>query len=155
MTMATVDIKKEAYEDALKQIVKDTDILSKVCNEASPAIAKPIIEHLKSVSQDIQGGGVQTCAGLAANQLGYTYRIFVLLMPNGKYKAFVNPRILGGGPKIDYEEGCFSFPGKSTKTKRHKWVLVKADNLTGSLKLTGLQDIAFQHELDHLNGISI
>ena len=98
--------------------------------------------------------------GLAANQVGLLQRIFVLdadALGGGTTAVYVNPKILEGDGRLLHSEGCLSFPGVFVNMVRKSAVTVAAYDLEGSefvAKLDGLGAFAFQHELDHLNGIT-
>ena len=97
--------------------------------------------------------------GIAANQVGVIYRMFVMrdINTNRFYKCF-NPEILEQDGKTQVIEGCLSLPGKNYKVKRFKRVTVKYTNEHGLEhveKLTRAMGNIFQHELDHINGILI
>jgi len=68
----------------------------------------------------------------------------------------INPEILDmEGEEID-TEGCLSIPGIQGDVKRAAKVQVKALDRTGKTVTysgSGLLARAFQHEIDHLNGI--
>lgn len=58
--------------------------------------------------------------------------------------------------KVEYEEGCLSFPGLTEKISRYSKLLVKCNDLKGNtveFETDGLLAIAIQHEFDHLNGV--
>ena len=99
------------------------------------------------------------CLGLAANQIGYNSRIFVIKTPEG-YAAAINPEVvcMTGGRK-QYFEACLSRPGKEpVKVKRYKRVKLKLVNDKGEealLEFKGLAARIVQHEMDHLNGVLI
>jgi peptide deformylase len=57
---------------------------------------------------------------------------------------------------VDDEEGCLSFPGLYQKVKRAKTIKIQAYDLTGQLIEKVIHDLearAWQHEIDHLNGV--
>ncbi len=99
--------------------------------------------------------------GLAANQVGLLKRVFiidVLQKEDGKPhpEIYINPEILEKEGEIEHEEGCLSIPGYYAKVKRAEKIYIKALDKEGNpfeRELTGLHAIAFQHELDHLDGI--
>lgn len=107
--------------------------------------------------------------GLAANQVGNLSRIFVLDVmwrepdeEGAKKKIekspeiYVNPEIVSKQGTIEYEEGCLSIPKMYGMVKRSETIEVKYQDLKGAehrATLTELRAIAFQHELDHLNGV--
>jgi peptide deformylase len=70
--------------------------------------------------------------------------------------GLVNPVIVKtAGSQVGYE-GCLSKPGWVGEVERHEAVVVKGLNRHGKevrIKSTGFTARAFQHELDHLDGI--
>jgi peptide deformylase len=99
-------------------------------------------------------------AGLAANQVGVSLRLIVLdmqLKKDNKPIAVINPLITDKDPEeISEEEGCLSVPKYYDYVKRSKKVLVKGITLEGKafeMECEGHLARAFQHEIDHLNGI--
>jgi peptide deformylase len=99
--------------------------------------------------------------GLAANQVGLPYRVFVLNLAGDKDVkeeeiVFVNPEILRRKGTTEAEEGCLSFPGMYGNVKRAAKVTVEAFNLKGECFEYALDDLAaraVQHETDHLDGV--
>lgn len=94
--------------------------------------------------------------GLAANQVDIPRRFFVLEY-EGVLKKVVNPEILEfSEEKVDFEEGCLSIPGIYKKVVRPKKIKVKYFDENGIEVQEELDEMwarAFQHELDHLDGI--
>lgn len=114
--------------------------------------------------------------GLAAPQIGVGLRVFVVEMPkddtddtveaqprakrrvqySGERIALINPEIIHAEGEQIGEEGCLSIPGYVGIVRRAQKVVVKGLNRNGKeVKLTG-EDLlarAFQHEIDHLDGI--
>jgi peptide deformylase len=96
--------------------------------------------------------------GLAAPQLGESKRVIV--MDAGGLKiAIINPvitaRKLG---KVKSIEGCLSYPGEKVTVSRDKMVVVEGfDQYWKPLKfkLRGIAAMCVQHEIDHLNGVTI
>lgn len=101
--------------------------------------------------------------GLAAPQIGVLRRVFVLdleaLGIGEGVKAFVNPEITGKEGWQMGEEGCLSIPGLYAEVGRYARIHYRAQVLSGNElveemgTLEGLAARAFQHELDHLNGV--
>jgi len=96
--------------------------------------------------------------GLAANQIGYNRRMFVMDTSNERNKpqTFINPVIRSkNNIKMIDIEGCLSCPGEEVKVKRSITV-----DLTWTCRHNKLQHKTFsylpsrvvQHEMDHLNG---
>lgn len=96
--------------------------------------------------------------GLAAPQIGISKRVIVV-QTHGFRQAFVNPVITRRcNGQHTATEGCLSFPGENVIKVRDKTVLVEALDVTGHpfrLKLNGLQARVVQHEIDHLDGVTI
>ena len=98
--------------------------------------------------------------GLAANQVGLPYRLFILNLEADPQKApehvFINPVISRRSGTVEAEEGCLSFPEIYAPVKRSDKVVISAYNLAGeevNHRLDGLMARAFQHEYDHLDGV--
>ncbi len=100
--------------------------------------------------------------GLAANQIGVPLSVMVIDTspkedaPDLKL-VLINPEIVSSEGRIKYKEGCLSFPGLSVEVERARKVRVKALNEHGEpveLELEDFPAIVFQHELDHLQGIT-
>jgi len=105
---------------------------------------------------------VETCKkhnglGLSANQCGYNYRVFVMGMDDN-YVAFFNPEIIESSEKtLKMEEGCLSFKDLFLNIERPETIKVKYQDFNGQYHtkiFTGLTARCFQHELDHMNGIT-
>ncbi len=98
--------------------------------------------------------------GLAAPQIGVHQRIAVIDV-SAKDDApelivAINPVIIHADGESYEEEGCLSVPKYAANVRRHARVVVKALNLDGeevTYKADGLLAIAFQHEMDHLDGV--
>lgn len=97
--------------------------------------------------------------GLAANQLGIFKKVCVINV--NRPIILINPKIVGSFEKIEYDEGCLSFSGELITTVRYKNVMVKDDSdkriraFYGLDRLSLLESICVQHEIDHLNGITM
>lgn len=98
--------------------------------------------------------------GLAAPQIGIHQRIVVIDVA-GKDEppnliVAINPVIIHADGDSYEEEGCLSVPKYAANVRRHARVVVRALNLEGeefTCKADDLLAIAFQHEIDHLDGI--
>ena len=100
--------------------------------------------------------------GLAANQVGVIKRIAVIDIdhPEGKSDLLVliNPEIVERSGEIEWEEGCLSFPGINVKVQRSQKIRMTALNRDGEayeLDAQELLAVAIQHEIDHLDGITL
>lgn len=99
--------------------------------------------------------------GLAANQVGLPYRLFVLNLAADPEKpeeerVFLNPEIVKRHASIIGEEGCLSFPGLYANVQRARKIKVQAFGLDGKPFEVEAEDLlsrAIQHETDHLDGV--
>jgi peptide deformylase len=94
--------------------------------------------------------------GLAANQVGVPLRIVIIHIPDKDVIVLINPEIIEKTGERLVVEGCLSVPGYQAEVKRSESVRVKARDRQGKLfrkKATDLLAQAFEHEIDHLNGI--
>jgi len=98
--------------------------------------------------------------GLAAPQIGVSKRISVIDISVGedesKKVVIINPEISSKEGNQTGEEGCLSMPGFREPLTRANKVTVRAQNEKGeAIELTGEELLAraFQHEIDHLNGV--
>jgi peptide deformylase len=99
--------------------------------------------------------------GLAANQVALPYRMIVLNPSGDREKkdqegVYLNPVILERKGAVEEDEGCLSLPGLFAKVRRAKTVRIQAYNLQGEAveKTVGeLEARAWQHEIDHLDGV--
>ena len=100
--------------------------------------------------------------GLAANQIGITKRFFAI--GSDTFDKIQKPIIMWN-PEIENEseektldiEGCLSFPNVFLQVLRPKKVDVKWQDKNGTTMRSTLDNYeskCFQHELDHLNGIT-
>ena len=136
----------------VREIVQDKAALSIIsCSETIPEEAMSVIQDLMDTAHKHR----DNCAGLAANQIGSGLRVFVIKV-RGKFMAFINPLFNPIQPKVKCVEGCLSFPGRVADTSRHPVIFTSPPRgKQRGLKLDGIAAIAFQHELDHLNGVTI
>ncbi len=142
----------------VKPIVTDTKILA-IPSEPVQAITPKVQEIIKDLRDTATHHAKAQigCAGLAANQIGYLYRI--VLVWNGDWVPMINPKIqFRDGKTNSSNEGCLSRPGVCTKVRRHKRIRATWMNPAGILltkKFTDWPARVIQHEVDHLNGIFI
>lgn len=98
--------------------------------------------------------------GLAAPQVGLSWRLFVTDVPDDDApKVYVNPRLTSFGAESgSYEEGCLSLPGIHVGIERPVSVTLSALDLDGNSVVVSSDGFAariWQHEFDHLNGVLI
>ena len=98
--------------------------------------------------------------GLAANQIGIPWRLFVVNMGVETDKdnliTLINPEITAMEGSELGEEGCLSIPDVIAEVNRATQIEVKAIDLNGNdvrFEAKGYLARALQHEMDHLNGV--
>ena len=98
--------------------------------------------------------------GLAAPQVAVSKRVTVIDLSQGKDPeqklVLVNPEVIFRDGKQYEEEGCLSFPDIREKVQRAAKVKIRAQDLHGKwFEMDGeeLLSRAFQHEIDHLDGM--
>ena len=100
--------------------------------------------------------------GLAANQIGITKRFFAIRHESfdtfQKHAIIWNPQVINfSEEKVIDVEGCLSFKDIFVKVERPKVIEVQYETTQGKTrfaKLDGMESKCFQHELDHLDGIT-
>ena len=95
--------------------------------------------------------------GLAANQVGVDAAVCVVNVV--RPIILINPRVIGKFGKTLFQEACLSFPGDYVLTERWTDIIVSASNhksdLVFSFEKNALECVCVQHEIDHLNGITM
>ncbi|MCX8164046.1 MAG: peptide deformylase [Aquificaceae bacterium] len=100
--------------------------------------------------------------GLAANQIGESLSLMVIdTKPKRESPplklVLINPEVVHAEGSLSYREGCLSFPGLTIEVPRYNKLRVRAMDLEGEereYELEGFPAIVFQHEMDHLMGIT-
>jgi len=166
MTINTENLRIELYPtETLISKAKPLELNDQTWSEVR-AVAARMIELM----QEAQG------LGLAAPQVGLSWRLFVAHVPPDpdldpedevsefpascdSPQVFINPVITAfAGDLEPYDEGCLSLPGITGEVNRPNIITMKATDLEGnevSLKVSGLLARCWQHEIDHLDGIMI
>jgi peptide deformylase len=100
--------------------------------------------------------------GLAANQVGFNQRLFIIDMDYSREDCepnpvvMINPIIKSGEGEYEMEEGCLSVPGIYAKVKRFNTITISYFDPKGQEheeEAEGYKAVVIQHEYDHLNGI--
>jgi len=141
-------------------------------NEVLYQKCKPVIDIKSAEIQSIitemrakmQGNGI----GLAANQIGYPYQIFMIEFDSSNsrypldfasvpYQVFINPKITKASQqRVSFWHGCLSALGhKRGKLATYKEIEYEAYNQNGKKiigKLDSIAAVIFQHEFNHLIG---
>ena len=131
-------------------------VLRKQCQ-----IIKNIDGELVALSEDmIETTLAAPGVGLAANQIGIPWRLFVVNMGVETDKdnliTLINPEITAMEGSELGEEGCLSIPDMIAEVNRATQIEVKAIDLNGNdvrFEAKGYLARALQHEMDHLNGV--
>ena len=116
--------------------------------------AKELYELLRDKMIEHKG------VGLSAPQLGIMTRAFVIGNPSEPESIIgvFNPMIVDYDEEtVVYEEGCVSYPGLFIKIKRPRGIRVRYRGWNGeadTVRYEGYTARVFQHEYDHLNGIT-
>ena len=151
----------------------DNPVMNKKLKEVSVEEGLAIAEELFQILNK-RGDGI----GLAANQVGIDAQVAVVNVIEPL--VLINPKYIKKEFEIMYGEGCLSYPGQAIRTKRYRDVIIQtaqsesgwyfsgakipADESRGSWEvdrkkkdseLRLLESICVQHEIDHLNGITI
>lgn len=95
--------------------------------------------------------------GLSANQVGIDAAFFVIGVDDVRIDIF-NPKIISTVGESAYVEGCLSFPGVTVRVNRPEEIDVEYQNVKGEIvkrKLGGLTARIFQHEYDHMQGLTL
>ena len=161
----------------MKQIInclkEDNSVINKKLKEVS------IEEGLKIATELLEIMVKRKDAiGLAANQVGIDAAVAVVNVREPV--ILINPVVVDVWDEIPYYESCLSFKGKRVNTKRYKNVVITTEQEESKLYFSGvpnssdgrgsweedsskkqdeelrlLEAICVQHEIDHLNGMSI
>ena len=161
-------------------MLKMCDILdekNKILREKSEEVSFPLSEKDKKTIDDIiemltnsqipelaEKYELRPGMGLAAIQLGIKKRYFVVVheYEDGKFDNYVliNPKIVSSSMEMIYVgegEGCLSINRETVGiVPRAARVTLEAYDVDGNkIKVRGREElaIAFQHEMDHLDGI--
>ena len=123
--------------------------------------AKEVVEIDESVLSLIQTMfdrmAEEDGVGLAANQIGVLKRIFVYDIGYGP-KAIINPIITNMSEEIILDEGCLSMPNNYFAANRFNKLHIEGLDIHGNsigMDSEGFEAQVFQHETDHLNGITL
>ena len=134
-------------------IITDYDKLSERSDEIDTKkenkLLREIITNLKNEVES------RNLTGLAAPQLGYDKRVFVINF-KGKVVTYVNPIVTSAKNMHLSKEDCPSFPKRLFIRPRFNEIKIMFQNPMGksqSQKLIGLAAVVFQELTDHLDGL--
>ena len=151
---------------------EDNPVLKKKLRKVSVDEGLSIAKDLFNILNERKDG-----IGLAANQVGIDAAVAVVNVREPL--ILINPVIKEQWDEIDYYEGCLSYPKQGIHTKRYKNIIIQTEQEEGGWYFSGaettqevkgtweeegkkqdqeqriLEVICVQHEIDHLNGITI
>ncbi|MFH1915069.1 MAG: peptide deformylase [Pseudomonadota bacterium] len=123
--------------------------------EVTPEMQRLIDDMIETM---YEGDGV----GLAAPQVGQPIRLICVDQTGpklrGDLRVLINPEIVECDGEVESEEGCLSCPEFSTTVLRKERVRVTGLDREGNevcIDTEGFLAIVLQHEIDHLDGITI
>lgn len=125
------------------------DVLRKI---AEPVGTNEDVSKIITQMSDILGK--TTGIGLAAPQIGISKRI-IMIRHNKRY-ALINPVIEDASGVFTADEGCMSIPNLWGHVVRHQSITLRGTSPHGKevvLKLTDMEAVVPQHEIDHLDGV--
>ena len=135
------------YPDPILQ--RETELVTEFNNDL-----RTLVEDMFESMYAAQG------IGLAAPQIGISKRLTVIDLSNKARPedkiVLVNPEIILHEGRQFEEEGCLSLPDIREKVRRSARVAVRAQNVEGKwFEMEGEELLAraFQHEIDHLDGV--
>ena len=135
----------------IKELCKDTAILSTRCEKATAAdadLAQDLVDTLQTLDD---------AACLAANQIGVTKAVVVWMSDDGAYHVMFNPRIMMGLRAGKATETCLTLDEPS-KVTRYDKVKVSFDELVDGQLVPRKRDYVggeaqmIQHMVDHCMG---
>ena len=152
---------------------ENNPVINKKLKEVSIEEGNKIAAELLTILAERKDG-----IGLAANQVGIDAAVAVVNVREPI--ILINPEVVEVSEEIPYYEGCLSFKGKGIQTKRYKNIVITTEQEEGELYFSGaenpsdgkgswekessdtqdeelrlLEAICVQHEIDHLNGMTI
>jgi len=136
------------------QLISDKNkILHKPCS-VIPEINKDFKELISKMFDLMK---IHSGLGLAAPQVGLSQRFFIMSY-GGQKIVCVDPKILEfSGDMILKEEGCLSYPNQYMSIRRPESIKVTYTDINNKVKKTkfkGMKARIFQHESDHLHGLT-
>ena len=151
---------------------EDNPVINKKLRKVSVDEGLKIAEELLNILSERKDG-----IGLAANQVGYDASVAVVNVKEPL--ILINPVITEQWDEIEYYEGCLSYPKRGVHTKRYRNVIVQTEQEESGWYFSGtksseegkgtweeegkkqdqeqrlLEAVCVQHEIDHLNGVTI
>ena len=158
-------------------LTEDNPVINKKLRKVSVDEGLKIAEELFTILNERKDG-----IGLAANQVGIDAAVAVVNVREPI--ILINPVIKEQWDEIDYYEGCLSYPKRGVHTKRYKNVIIQTEQEESDWYFSGVETpgegkgtweeesmnksiftkdneqkimeaVCIQHEIDHLNGVTI
>jgi len=151
---------------------EDNPLIQKKLREVSVEEGLEIATELFQILNKRKDG-----IGLAANQVGIDAQVAVVNVRQPL--VLINPKIISKTNEIPYYEGCLSYSGKGCHTTRYETIEITTAQEEGTIIFSGidvgetgkgtwennkvkqdrelrtLEVVCVQHEIDHLNGMTI
>lgn len=158
---------KDILDEKDKRLRKISKEVTFPLDEKDKKTIELIIEYLTNsqIEKLAKKYNLRPGMGMAAIQLGIDKRYFVVVHEQEQKETFktyilINPKIVSTSEEMIYVEegeGCLSVNREVEGiVPRHARVTLEGYDMEGNkIKIRGREElaIAFQHELDHLNGI--
>ncbi len=139
---------------SIRLIVKHPDdVLRERAQEVTKfnASLHKLLDDMADTMYDADG------VGLAAPQVGILKRVIVIdVGDEHELIEMVNPEIVSKEGEQLGPEGCLSIPGLQGDVRRSNRIVIRGQDRNGNpiqYESTEFLSRAFQHEIDHLNGI--
>ncbi|MFJ7932995.1 peptide deformylase [Sporosarcina sp. NPDC096371] len=145
---------------------KVAEVVTFPLSEADRKLAEDLMNYVQNSQNELicDQYGLRPGIGLAAPQVDKSKKIFALHITEENREPLsiiaINPKIVSHSVEKTYlsaGEGCLSVDRDvEGYVPRYARITIKAFDLEGKeykKRLKGLAAIAFQHELDHLNGV--
>ncbi len=138
----------------MKLVNKDDKILKTKCDDHTLSADSEILAYDMIVTMQ-----EHDALGLAAPQVGENTRLMVIGHKDTGFVVCINPewKIAENSEEEEFLEGCLSFPDLELTITRPNSIIGTFTNLKGDRKsstFVGVWAQAFQHECDHLDGIT-
>lgn len=131
-------------------IITDLRILRKPSKKVTKEDYYPLISILERELDAVSDIGV----GLSAVQIGYHKKIGLIKL-NGQRIELINPKIIEKYGRFNHKkEGCLSLPGLKVDVARYYDIVIEngLDDERRTYNLAGIESVAVQHEINHMNG---
>ena len=144
------------------ELVDPKEVEKVECTDVIEAEAPTLIKLGEMMIQKCtEWGGI----GLAAPQIGVKKRMFVWQIGEDErgrnFQIVFNPKYYKNGKEARMLEGCLSYKENHYIVNRHKYITAvfytfyDGKFIKVSKQISGTRAIIFQHETDHVNGITI